>query len=335
MSRTRLQLSSAEMEALIRLAEGGSKRLAERARVVLLSDRGMTVDQISKELSMVAPTVYKWRKRYAEHGITGLNDLPRPGQPKKLNDDQLRALAQLLNEEIPEEGVEWSIRSLARRAKVTQHQARSLLHSSRPPPAHAPSSSNDSFELLPQLAGLYVAPPFLGATLVTKDPWKTALSRLMAQDTRELARPAAQARTKPTSLYRAFDVSSTRPGGSPNHVSPLGEMLGSVRRRLPPGWRVQVIAAPTPAVDATAAIDDLRSTDFFPVARVTSWLATMEALLERLGHVSHAPETSWAEVQHLRNRLWEHNHQQAAGSGAMFVWHNPKLGDRCHPFVRD
>jgi transposase len=57
-------------------------RLADRARIVLLSADGLTGPQIAQRVGCTEPTVIKWRRQYAEDGLAGLEDAPRPGGPK-------------------------------------------------------------------------------------------------------------------------------------------------------------------------------------------------------------------------------------------------------------
>jgi transposase len=56
-------------------------RVAQRARIVLLSSEGLSGPAIAQRVGCSEPTVVLWRKRYAEHGITGLDDAARPGGP--------------------------------------------------------------------------------------------------------------------------------------------------------------------------------------------------------------------------------------------------------------
>ena len=55
--------------------------MVQRARIVLESARGLTGPAIAERVGCSEPTVVLWRKRYAEHGIAGLDDAPRPGGP--------------------------------------------------------------------------------------------------------------------------------------------------------------------------------------------------------------------------------------------------------------
>ena len=59
-------------------------RVAQRARIVLLSEQGLTGPQIAERVGCTEPTVVLWRRRYAEHGVAGLSDAPRPGGPVRV-----------------------------------------------------------------------------------------------------------------------------------------------------------------------------------------------------------------------------------------------------------
>jgi hypothetical protein len=49
---------------------------------VLLAAEGLAGPQIAERLGCTEPTVVKWRRQYAEAGLCGLEDAPRPGGPK-------------------------------------------------------------------------------------------------------------------------------------------------------------------------------------------------------------------------------------------------------------
>ena len=65
------------------------RSLAERARIVLLSSEGVSATEIQKRLDVTRPTVFKWRKRYRELGVDGLQDAPRSGRPTELTEATL------------------------------------------------------------------------------------------------------------------------------------------------------------------------------------------------------------------------------------------------------
>lgn len=52
-----------------------------RARIVLMAAEGLRNDQIADRLFMRREVVSKWRKRFFEHRLAGLEELPRRGRP--------------------------------------------------------------------------------------------------------------------------------------------------------------------------------------------------------------------------------------------------------------
>src|SRR5687768_4244365 len=63
-------------------SKGAPAREVERARIVLLAADGMPGKRIAARVGCAEPTVVTWRRRYAESGLAGLKDLPRPGTPR-------------------------------------------------------------------------------------------------------------------------------------------------------------------------------------------------------------------------------------------------------------
>src|SRR5688572_30804060 len=72
-----------ELERRVR-DKGAPARVVERARIVLLAAEGVPGKRIAALVGCAEPTVVTWRGRYAEHGLAGLDDLPRPGKPPQL-----------------------------------------------------------------------------------------------------------------------------------------------------------------------------------------------------------------------------------------------------------
>jgi len=52
-----------------------------RARIVLLASQGIGNDEIARRLELPRQIVSKWRKRFFEERMVGLEDRPRRGRP--------------------------------------------------------------------------------------------------------------------------------------------------------------------------------------------------------------------------------------------------------------
>lgn len=108
----------AELERLSR-SRSGEVRMAERARIVLACMRGKRNDEVASEMGLQPNTVGRWRRRFAERGMAGLGDEPRPGKPPKYGVGlRNRILAQL--ELAPPQGMaSWYGGSLAAALNVS------------------------------------------------------------------------------------------------------------------------------------------------------------------------------------------------------------------------
>ena len=64
---------------------------AERARIVLAVADGAGTSGAARQVGVSRPTVIKWRDRFAAFGIDGLDDEPRSGRPKTVDDAAILA----------------------------------------------------------------------------------------------------------------------------------------------------------------------------------------------------------------------------------------------------
>ncbi|MET0712039.1 MAG: helix-turn-helix domain-containing protein, partial [Jiangellaceae bacterium] len=60
--------------------------LAQRARIVLLAADGVGTNEIVDRVGVSKPTVIGWKKRYAAEGLGGLDDRPKPGRPRTVDE---------------------------------------------------------------------------------------------------------------------------------------------------------------------------------------------------------------------------------------------------------
>ena len=78
----KIVLSDEDREVLAQWARGASRRAA-RARIVLAcAEPGATNAGVAEALGLTRMTVAEWRRRFAQSGLAGLDERPRPGRPK-------------------------------------------------------------------------------------------------------------------------------------------------------------------------------------------------------------------------------------------------------------
>lgn len=76
-----LDLTAEQREALEDRARRYPYREVVRAKIVLMAASGLDNDEIAARLDMRREIVSKWRKRYFEEGLAGLDERPRGGRP--------------------------------------------------------------------------------------------------------------------------------------------------------------------------------------------------------------------------------------------------------------
>jgi hypothetical protein len=96
-------------------------------------------------------------------GIDGLSDLPRSGQPLKLDADQVKEILTLTTQWVPKEATHWSVRLMAKYAQVTTWQVRQIWAASDLKPHRLKTfkiSNGPHFaEKVIDVVGLYLSPP--------------------------------------------------------------------------------------------------------------------------------------------------------------------------------
>jgi len=111
-----IELSEGELAELTALAaeRKTTQALALRARIVLACARGEQNKQVSAKLGVDVNTVSKWRRRFAALRIDGLQDEPRSGAPRTIDDARIEAMIVRTPESLPAGATHWSSRGMAR-----------------------------------------------------------------------------------------------------------------------------------------------------------------------------------------------------------------------------
>lgn len=84
-SPRRLVLEASERADLLHLTRSSSAPagLARRARMVLLAADGTPIRHIGPQVGVSRTVVRDWLDRFARQRLAGLQDLPRPGRPRR------------------------------------------------------------------------------------------------------------------------------------------------------------------------------------------------------------------------------------------------------------
>jgi len=148
-------------------------RLVQRSRIVLAYAQDPCVARVARQLGVSAPTVTKWRDRFAVGRLDALEDAPRPGRPRKLSDEQIETLISRTLEGVPPGGdTHWSTRSMAADQGLNQTQVSRIWRAFGLKPHAVESwklSKDPQFvDKVRDIVGLYMSPP-TGALVLAVD----------------------------------------------------------------------------------------------------------------------------------------------------------------------
>src|SRR6516165_7736938 len=140
------------------------QRDVRRARIVLLAAEGASTRSIARAVGVEPGVVSIWRHRFADHGLEGLKDRPRPGKTPSYTVETDKRILQVLDEPPPAGYARWTGPLIAERlGDVHEQHVWRVLRAQKIDLAGRKSwcESND-----PEFAGkaadvvgLYMAPP--------------------------------------------------------------------------------------------------------------------------------------------------------------------------------
>ena len=95
-------------------------RLAWRAKMILLAAEGWQNKQIAARLPVSRQLVARWRTRFLQSGVAGIEkDAPRPGRKPLLSPDKVQQIIRQTTQDKPPNATHWSRNSMARQAGVS------------------------------------------------------------------------------------------------------------------------------------------------------------------------------------------------------------------------
>src|SRR4051794_3863948 len=133
-----------------------------RARIVLMAADGVGTMEIARRVGVSKPTVISWKRRYRNEGVGGLDDRPKSGRPREIDENEI--VARTL--EAPPEhlgGTHWSSRLLAAELGVSNYTVATVWQRWGLQPWRAETfkfSTDPELEAkIRDVVGLYLHPP--------------------------------------------------------------------------------------------------------------------------------------------------------------------------------
>lgn len=83
-------------------------RFKERAKIILLAHEGKSNKEIASFMHTREATISKWRNRFCESGLAGLDDLKRTGKPKEYGISMERKILKILDKDPPAGYSSWN-----------------------------------------------------------------------------------------------------------------------------------------------------------------------------------------------------------------------------------
>ena len=140
------------------------QKLVWRARIVLLWAQGAGVTAVVRATGKTKRTAYRWRDRYLERGITGLErDASRPSRKPPLSAATIERVVHMTLHEKPPAATRWSVRKLAKVVGLSPASVQRIwaAHGLKPHLTKTFKLSNDKqfVEKVQDIVGLYLDPP--------------------------------------------------------------------------------------------------------------------------------------------------------------------------------
>jgi transposase len=224
-----LKLTTAERSTLESLTHRArtQPQLARRARLILLCGEGLASNVVARKLHVRDQTVCKWRARFVRDRLEGLDDEPRPGAPRTIDDAAVERVVVRTLESTPRGQTHWSLREMAKATGLSRMTISRIWQAFGLQPHRS-----ETFKLSPDplliekvrdIVGLYMNPPEHAVVLCVDEKAQIqALDRtqpLLPMRPGQIERRTHDYRRHgTTSLFAALDIKTS-------------EVLGQLHRR--------------------------------------------------------------------------------------------------------
>jgi transposase len=241
-----------ELTALTR-KHRAPQTIADRARIVLAAASGLKNKEIAEKVGVCTHTVGTWRNRFAEHGMDGLYDEPRPGAPRKIGDEEIAVAIRKTLTTRPKGATHWSLRTMAKEIGHAPSTVHRIWRAFGLQPHRIETfklSSDPLFvEKVRDIVGLYLSPPKRAVVLCVDEKSQVqALDRtqplLPMRPGQVERRTHDYKRNGTTSLFAALDVKAGTVVGkcmARHRATEFRKFLDEVERNVPADLDVHVV----------------------------------------------------------------------------------------------
>ena len=193
-----------------------------RARLILALAKGMTYKTIKRELHTTARTISRWKQRFEESGIEGLEAKHKGSKPRTATPGVQAKVCRRVQQKPQDGSTHWTVRKLAAEIGVSKSSVHRILAQARLQPHRLErylASNDPDFETkAADIIGLYLQPPQHAAVFCVDE--KTAIQAL---DRLDPVLPLSPGRAErhgfeyyrhgTLSLYAALDVKTGKVQG--------------------------------------------------------------------------------------------------------------------------
>jgi transposase len=289
-----LVLSDEERVTLERWARRpkSAQALAQRSRIVLACAGGADNKSVAARERVSAAMVGKWRARFVERRLGGLVDEPRPGQPRKITDEQVEeVIVTTLEHAPPDGGTHWSTRQMAAATGLNQTAVSRIWRAFGLQPHRVEQwklSKDPLFvEKVRDVVGLYLDPPERAVVLCVDEKSQIQALDRSAPILPMLPGTPARAthdykRSGTSTLFAALEVATGKVIGSlhaRHRAIEFKKFLARLDAEVPEGLEVHLIldnyaTHKTPAIQKWLAAHPRFVVHFTPTG--ASWLNLVE-----------------------------------------------------------
>lgn len=232
-----------------------ARAIADRARIILASATGAPNTTVAAAVGVTFQTVSKWRRRFLAARLDGLLDAPRPGAPRTITDGDVERVIRKTLEERPDpaDATQWSTRTMARAAGVTQTAVVRIWHAYGLQPHREETFKLSTDPLLIEkvrdVVGLYLAPPERALVLCVDE--KTQVQALDHTAPLLQLRPGQPERHThdytrhgTTSLFAALDIATGKVIAECHHrhrAREFRQFLTTIDQRVPADLDIHLV----------------------------------------------------------------------------------------------